>query len=64
MFGPVSMSASFPKVAKDMMVYYYSHYFKHDKNLVSPKQAYQYSNNINDIKDIFNLNDRKKILNF
>ncbi len=60
MFGPVSMSASFPKVAKDMMVYYYSHYFKHDKNLVSPKQAYQYSNNINDIKDIFNLNDRKK----
>ena len=60
MFGPVSMSASFPKVAKDMMVYYYSHYFKHDKKLVNPKQAYQYSNNINDIKEIFNLNDRKK----
>lgn len=60
MFGPVSMSASFPKVAKDMMVYYYSHYFNHKDNLISAKLPYQYSNNINDIKEIFNLDDRKK----
>jgi len=60
MFGPVSMSASFPKVAKDMMIYYYSHYFNHKDYLVSAKIPYHYSNNINDIKEIFNLDDRKK----
>jgi len=60
MFGPVSMSASFPKVAKDMMVYYYSHYFNHKDYLVSSRIPYQYSNNINDIKETFNLDDRKK----
>ena len=60
MFGPVSMSASFPKVAKDLMVYYYSHYFNHKDYLVSSKMPYHYSNNINDIKEIFNLDDRKK----
>lgn len=59
MFGPVSMSASFPKVAKDMMVYYYSHYFNHKDYLVSAKLPYQYANNINDIKEVFNHDDRK-----
>ncbi len=59
MFGPVSMSATFPKVAKDMMVFYFSHYFKEEKTLVNAKQEYQYANNINEIKKLFNLNDKK-----
>ncbi len=60
MFGPVSMSASFPKVAKDMMVYFYSHYFKPEKNLVTASLPYQYSNTVNDIKEMFFLNDKKQ----
>jgi len=64
MFGPVSMSATFPTIAKDMMIFYYSHYFKDPKQLVEPKLPYQYSNNINEIKDSFCLNDRKKDFKF
>jgi len=60
MFGPVSMSASLPKVAKDMMVFYYSHYFKEEKALVTPRLPYQYSNNISELDNIFSLDDRKK----
>ncbi|MGA1931995.1 lysophospholipid acyltransferase family protein [Arcobacter sp. YIC-464] len=59
MFGPVSMSASFPKVAKDMMVYYYSHYFKCEGSPVTAKIPYQYSNSVNEVKEIFDLNDKK-----
>jgi putative hemolysin len=64
MFGPVSMSATFPKVAKDMMVFYFSHYFKEDKQLVNAKQEYQYANNINEIKELFDLNDKKSDFKF
>ena len=58
------MSATFPTIAKDMMIFYYSHYFKDPKQLVEPKLPYQYSNNINEIKDSFCLNDRKKDFKF
>jgi len=64
MFGPVSISASFPSIAKDMMIFYYSHYFKEPKQLVSPKLPYQYSNNINEIKELFCLDDKKKDFKF
>lgn len=64
MFGPVSMSASFPKAAKDMMVYYYSHYFKTKANLVTAKTPYQYANSINEVKEIFNLEDKKADFKF
>ena len=64
MFGPVSMSASFPTVAKDMMIFYYSHYFKEEVNLVEGKTPYQYSNNISEIKELFNLEDKKKDFKF
>ncbi|KAB7892718.1 lysophospholipid acyltransferase family protein [Poseidonibacter ostreae] len=60
MFGPVSMSASFPAIAKDLMIFYYSHYFKENKDLVIAKLPYQYSNSQNEIKEQFLLNDRKK----
>lgn len=64
MFGPVSMSASFPTVAKDMMIFYYSHYFKEKVNLVEGKTPYQYSNNISEIKELFDLEDKKKDFKF
>ena len=60
MFGPVSMSASFPTVAKDMMIFYYSHYYGEKEELVEAKTPYQYSNNISEIKELFNLEDKKK----
>ena len=64
MFGPVSMSASFPAIAKDLMIFYYSHYFKENKDLVIAKLPYQYSNSQNEIKEQFLLNDRKKDFKF
>jgi putative hemolysin len=64
MFGPVSMGASFPTVAKDMMIFYYSHYFKEEVNLVEGKTPYQYSNNISEIKELFDLEDKKKGFKF
>ena len=45
MFGPVSMSASFPTIAKDMMIFYYSHYYGQSENLIEAKVPYSYSNN-------------------
>ncbi|MDZ7818048.1 MAG: lysophospholipid acyltransferase family protein [Aliarcobacter sp.] len=64
MFGPVSMSATFPTVAKDMMIFYYSHYFKEKVNLVEAKTPYQFSNNISEIKELFDLEDKKKDFKF
>jgi putative hemolysin len=64
MFGPVSISASFPRVAKDMMIFYYSHYFGEEENLVEPKVPYSYSSNILEIKELFDLNDKKKDFKF
>ncbi|WP_286237375.1 GNAT family N-acyltransferase [Neptuniibacter halophilus] len=33
MFGPVSLSNSYPKVAKDMLIWFYRHYFGDTENL-------------------------------
>lgn len=60
MFGPVSMSATFPQVAKDMMVFYYSHYYGSEEKLVDALTPYHYSNNIVEIKKLFCLEDKKK----
>ena len=64
MFGPVSLSASFPTIAKDMIIFYYSHYYGNKEILIEAKTPYQYSNNINDIKELFDLNDKKKDFKF
>jgi len=64
MFGPVSITSTFPTIAKDMMIFYYSHYFKDPKQLVQAKLQYQYSNNINEIKELFCLDDKKKDFKF
>ncbi|NQY23384.1 MAG: lysophospholipid acyltransferase family protein [Campylobacteraceae bacterium] len=59
MYGPVSISNSYPGIAKDMIVFYYSHYFKAKEELVESKLSYQYGNDISYFKDLFVLNDRK-----
>ncbi|MBD3830343.1 MAG: lysophospholipid acyltransferase family protein, partial [Arcobacter sp.] len=59
MFGPVSISANFPSVAKDMMIFYYSYYYGSKEVLVEAKTPYQYSNKLNEIKELFDLNDKK-----
>ncbi|MDD2895287.1 MAG: lysophospholipid acyltransferase family protein [Aliarcobacter sp.] len=64
MFGPVSMSASFPTIAKDMMIFYYSHYYGDNQNMVEAKVPYSYSNNLSEIKETFDLNDKKKDFKF
>lgn len=64
MFDPVSLSASFPTIAKDMIIFYYSHYYGNKEILIEAKTPYQYSNNINDIKELFDLNDKKKDFKF
>lgn len=64
MFGPVSISATLPTVAKDMMIFYYNHYYGNKDTLIEAKTPYQYSNNLNEIKEIFDLNDKKKDFKF
>lgn len=60
MFGPVSISGSFPSLAKDMMIFYYNHYFSSKEEIVEAKLPYQYSCHIKDLKDTFLLDDKKK----
>lgn len=60
MFGPVSISATFPTIAKDMLVFYYNYYYSSEKNLVEAKSPFSYSSYIHDIKEFFTLEDKKK----
>ncbi|GGD39027.1 acyltransferase [Malaciobacter pacificus] len=60
MFGPVSLSATYPRTAKDLMVFYYDHYFGQEKNFVNPVQPYQFSNTQSEIKELFSLEDKKQ----
>ena len=64
MFGPVSMSATFPSIAKDIMIFYYSHYYGQTEALIEPKVPYSYACNLSDIKEVFDLNDKKKDFKF
>jgi putative hemolysin len=45
MYGPVSISNSYPKAAKDILVYFYSCYFKADSQSLSAKLPYLLSKN-------------------
>lgn len=60
MFGPVSLSSTYPKTAKDLIVFYYSYYFKSQEELVKPIQPYQYTNSVVDIQELFSLDNAKK----
>lgn len=60
MFGPVSLSSTYPKTAKDLIIFYYDYYFKSKQKLAEPKQAYQYHNSIADIQELYSLDSAKK----
>ncbi len=64
MFGPVSLSASYPKTAKDLMIYYYTNYYSLKMDLVVSKTPYLYSNKLDEIKSVFNNFDKKADFKF
>lgn len=57
MFGPVSLSASYPSVAKNMITYFYMQYFGSKQNLVNAKLPFKIQ--CEDFKDNFVWNDYK-----
>jgi putative hemolysin len=57
MFGPVSLSSSYPAVAKELITYFYSEYFG-VKGIVEPKTPFIVKKD--ELKDEFLLNDYKK----
>ncbi len=60
MYGPVSISASLPKIAKDMIIFYYSLYYSSNKNLLESKLPYQYSVDVKSLKEMFSCSDKKE----
>ena len=46
------------------MIFYYSHYYGGKEALVEPKVPYTYSNNLLEITELFNLDDKKKDFKF
>ncbi|RBQ32461.1 GNAT family N-acetyltransferase [Arcobacter sp. FW59] len=60
MFGPVSISGTFPSLAKDLLVFYYTYYFEEAKILVEAKSPYYYTNNLFDIREFFKFDDKKQ----
>ena len=52
MFGPVSLSASYSKVAKDMILYFYDKNFKDKDNLVNAKIPYNFKTDTTLIKNL------------
>lgn len=64
MFGPVSISATFPAITKDMLVFYYTHYYLSKEKLVEARNPFLYSNYIFDVKEFFSLDDKKKDLKY
>ena len=59
MFGAVSLSSSFPSIAKDLIVNYYGYYYGCETNLVNPINPYKYSNHIDELNTIFSYTDKK-----
>ena len=52
MFGPVSISASYSRVAKDMILYFYDANFKDTKNLVNAKIPYNFKSDWNLVENL------------
>ena len=59
MFGPVSITANFPKVAKDMLIYHYASYYQGERSLAQARLPYQYSTDKHSLKEMFNNDDKK-----
>jgi len=59
MYGPVSLSASYPKVAKDIIFNFYNIYFKDEKSLVDAKLPYNFKSD----QTLKNLLDKELVKN-
>lgn len=61
LFGPVTVSGNYPKIAKDVILYFYDNYFGSDKNLARAKLAYNYKDGLDTIEFVkeLHLNDYK-----
>ncbi|MGB5964612.1 MAG: GNAT family N-acyltransferase, partial [Sulfurimonadaceae bacterium] len=58
--GPVSISAAYPKNARDAIVYFYSHYFAPKEQSLHARSPYKLSNNTNrEFEEFFDDNDYK-----
>lgn len=57
MFGPVSISPTYPKVAKDLLVFFYSNYFRASGSYVTPNLPFAYSTDAEELLDMFSLED-------
>jgi len=54
MFGPVSIPNSYPKSAKDLLVYFYLRHFGDDSGLALPQQRYELGRNeLEELKLLF-----------
>jgi len=61
MFGPVSISHTYPKAAKNALVYFYSHYFKQELILLQGREPYRLSDSEREtLNTIFLGNDYDK----
>ncbi|MCM2680587.1 GNAT family N-acyltransferase [Echinimonas agarilytica] len=61
MYGPVSISNSFPKPARDLLVYFYSLYFSPDKSMAQSRQPYSIADEaMQTLKDTFSGDDYKQ----
>ncbi|MEA2099389.1 MAG: GNAT family N-acyltransferase [Campylobacterota bacterium] len=63
MYGPVSLSASYSKVAKDMILYFYDKNFKDKENLVDAKIPYNFKTDkalMENLKREFNSTEYKE----
>ncbi len=61
LFGPVSISDSYPKAARDLMVYFYTLYFGNQSKMAESNQPYQYhQTDINLLKQSFSGDNYKE----
>ncbi|WP_370279364.1 GNAT family N-acyltransferase [Pontibacterium sp.] len=60
MFGPVSLSNSYPKAAKDMLIWFYSHYFRDNEYLGRSFSPYQFDDaTVQNMERMFDGDDYK-----
>jgi putative hemolysin len=58
MFGPVSMSASYPKLARNLLIFFYKNYFGNDDDMVVSKNRYiMTKKEIDECESMFSCND-------
>jgi putative hemolysin len=59
MYGPVSLSASYPQYAKELMVDFYSNYFGGEKKIVQSRIPFEYETTDIALHNPFEFNDYK-----